>query len=313
MSPEDYIFQAIEPFRYSQKPLGIAEFVGALNAQERSLPHRQRAVYEGRERALQRARERDVATAKKMKEAGAAPHASHVWVEGEEADLRREYGFPPRLVHDMGGKGNAARIDVLLGIVHLRHCLHHPLCADYFGMTEAEIAAGLDKLSVIQSLVFGGEIRAGVWTRIVNPWSATPYRDIGEPVWTPCSAYMDFFGLREPRAFLAGFDMGLMKVSYEVERDLRFKYSKELASRREVRHCLGMLYGLPFLYASTPGSLWSAEENRALHILLDGYPSRFLRHRTALAVNNYIRGLSVDEEEPIENYILTDVECPTTD
>ncbi|MDZ4077410.1 MULTISPECIES: hypothetical protein [Hydrocarboniphaga] len=313
MSPEDYIFQAIEPFRYSQKPLGIAEFVGALNSQERSLPHRQRAVYEGRESALQRARVRDAATAKKMKEAGAEPHASHVWLHGEEADLRREYGFPPRLVHDMGGKGTAARIDVLLGIVHLRHCLQHPLCADHFGITEAEIAAGLDKLSVILSLVFGGEIRAAVWTRIVNPWSATPYRDIGEPVWTPCSAFIDFFGSREPRALLAGFDMGLMKVRYEIGRDSRFKSAKELATRRGVRNCLGMLYGLPLVYASTPGTLWSAEENRALHILLDGFPSRFLRHRTALAVNNYIRGASVDEEEPIESFILTDTENPTTD
>ncbi|EIT71890.1 hypothetical protein WQQ_20270 [Hydrocarboniphaga effusa AP103] len=166
---------------------------------------------------------------------------------------------------------------------------------------------------MILSLVFGGEIRAAVWTRIVNPWSATPYRDIGEPVWTPCSAFIDFFGSREPRALLAGFDMGLMKVRYEIGRDSRFKSAKELATRRGVRNCLGMLYGLPLVYASTPGTLWSAEENRALHILLDGFPSRFLRHRTALAVNNYIRGASVDEEEPIESFILTDTENPTTD
>ncbi|WP_341921769.1 hypothetical protein [Hydrocarboniphaga effusa] len=303
MAPEDFIFLRPDAHRLASAPLSFEAFVDALHKHEAEMHWRQRSVYERREAALRRARAKDHYQKQKRRNAGdTAMHAAPIWIEGEEAKLRLEYRLPPRLTHDMGGKGNFARSEFLLAIRHLEHCLRHPVCSQHFAMTADEIDVALKQLAELEGLAFGSELRARVWTRVVTPFSPFPYAGIGDPEWTPHSAFGDFFGTRHPTGLLAGFESGMRKIRYEIERDPHWDAASIRAKDDAVRRFLEALYALPSLQAASEGQLSAAEHVRALHILIDGFPARFASLMTARRVLDFVNGVVPDETDHLESY-----------
>lgn len=311
VAPDDFVFLQPDAHRFAITPLSFEAFVVALNKHEAGLHWRERDMYKSREEALNGARRRDSTEAGKRRKAGdKVAHVGAIWIEGEEAELRREYGLPPRLVHDMGGKGNFARLDFLLAIAHLKHCLRHPACASHFALGDHEIELALGHLAVLEGLAFGDELRARVWTRIVTPHSPVPYIGIGTPEWTPHSAFEDFFRARHPASFVAGFDSGLKKIRYETERDLRWDAVNARSKSDAVRRGIEACYGLPSLLAVSERQLLAANQIRALHILIDGFPDRFAGLKTARSVFDFIYGIPPDEADCLESYFCDDEASP---